>query len=124
MSESFTARDVANLVLGQLKPLLEDIAKRMPGEGELAAINKGIGTVLELAAANALKLERLETSLRNSADNHSTLVEEVRGYHTRTIDQYDKLGARVHSIEERVTRTEERVTRIEHGETTVAEREG
>ena len=68
MSKPFTARDVADLVLAQLKPLLEEIRDRMPEQGELVAINKGVGATLELQAANAMKLERMESTLRNAAD--------------------------------------------------------
>lgn len=108
-----TASAVADIVIGKLKPLLEDIAKRFPEEGELAAINKGLGATLELEAANAEKLDRIGAAVRNLADNHSTLVDEVRGYHNRTIDQQDRLGARVHALEERVKR-------MENGETNLA----
>lgn len=95
------ASAVADIVLARLKPLLEDIAKRLPDEGELAAINKGVGAALHQEASNAELLAKLDATMRNFADNFVSLTSEVRGYHLATIDQYDKLGTRVHRLEER-----------------------
>lgn len=98
MSNVSTAEAV-NLVLAELKPLLEAIAARLPLEGELAAIDRGVGAALNQQAENAEKLDRVETALANFSDNFTTLVEEVRGYHVRTIAHYDHLGARVAKLE-------------------------
>lgn len=112
MSEPAPAKEIAELVLAELRPLLLEIANRMPLPGELAAINLGLGRALEQVAALAGKVEQLDTTARNAADNFGALVEEVRGYHTRTIDQYDHLGTRVHKLEERVKQPDEDGTKL------------
>jgi len=130
-----TALEVADLVLSKFKPILEDIAKRLPGEGELKAIDAGIASALTQGAENGQKLEQLDKTMRHFADNFAMLTEEVRSYHTNTIDQYNKLGARVLALEElrldqqdalgkRVHDLEEWRKRVESGETTLAEAGG
>ncbi len=53
MSKPFTARDVADLVIEKLRPLLQQIEKRMPAEGELRSI-----------VALGKRVERLESKIR------------------------------------------------------------
>lgn len=114
MSKPFTARDVANLVIAELKPLLEAVSARMPGPGELEAINAGIKSILSVQTDIGERVERngatlqelvadvaqLDKTAEHNADNFTALVEEVRGYHTRTIAHYDALGRRVVKLED------------------------
>lgn len=109
--------DVADIVLAKLKPILEDIRLRLPDDGELKAIDAGVASALTQGAENGQKLEHLDSTMRHFADNFATLAEEVRSYHANTIDQYDRLGKRVHDLEEWRKR-------VENGETTLRETGG
>lgn len=112
-----TAVAVADIVLAKLKPILEDIQKRLPEDGELKAIDAGVASALTQGADNGQKLEQLDVTMRHFADNFAVLTEEVRSYHANTIDQYDKLGKRVHDLEEWRKR-------VESGGTTLKETGG